>query len=75
MVDEAKAKAGELLARCSPSWPRASPIVGLEPSCLLTLRDEMTAMGLGEPAQALASSRCCWRNSWPGRPRPAGWKR
>ena len=28
--------------------------VGLEPSCLLTLRDEMTAMGFGAPAQALA---------------------
>jgi Fe-S oxidoreductase len=30
------------------------PIVGLEPSCLLTLRDETLAMGLGERAQAVA---------------------
>jgi len=30
------------------------PVVGLEPSCILTLRDETLALGLGEPAQALA---------------------
>jgi FAD/FMN-containing dehydrogenase/Fe-S oxidoreductase len=54
MVDEAKAKAGELLAAMQPFVERGIAIVGLEPSCLLTLRDEMTAMGFGEPAQALA---------------------
>ena len=53
-VDEAKAKAGELLAALQPFVDRGIAVVGLEPSCLLTLRDEMTAMGLGEPAQALA---------------------
>ncbi|MCD6079610.1 MAG: lactate dehydrogenase, partial [Ramlibacter sp.] len=37
-----------------PFVDRGIAIVGLEPSCLLTLRDEMTAMGFGEPAQALA---------------------
>jgi Fe-S oxidoreductase len=54
MVDEAKAKAGELLAALQPFVDRGIAIVGLEPSCLLTLRDEMTAMGFGAPAQALA---------------------
>lgn len=54
MVDEAKAKAGELLAALQPFVARGIAVVGLEPSCLLTLRDEMTAMGFGEPAQALA---------------------
>src|SRR4051812_5919643 len=54
MVDEAKAKAGELLATLQPFVAKGIAVVGLEPSCLLTLRDEMTAMGLGEPAQALA---------------------
>ncbi len=39
--------------RSRPSWT-GLPIVGLEPSCLLTLRDEFTAMGLGEAATALA---------------------
>ena len=55
MVDEAKAKAGELLDALSPFVERGIPVVGLEPSCLLTLRDEMTAMGFGERAQALAA--------------------
>ncbi|NML45260.1 FAD-binding protein [Ramlibacter sp. G-1-2-2] len=54
MVDEAKAKAGELLAALQPFVDQGIAIVGLEPSCLLTLRDEMTAMGFGAPAQALA---------------------
>ncbi|HSV82221.1 MAG TPA: FAD-linked oxidase C-terminal domain-containing protein, partial [Ramlibacter sp.] len=54
MVEEAKAKAGELLAALAPFVAREIPVVGLEPSCLLTLRDEMTAMGFGAPAQALA---------------------
>lgn len=54
MVDEAKAKAGELLAAMEPFVAKGIAVVGLEPSCLLTLRDEMTSMGFGAPAQALA---------------------
>lgn len=54
MVEEARAKAGELLAALQPFVAKDIAIVGLEPSCLLTLRDEMTAMGFGGPAQALA---------------------
>jgi Fe-S oxidoreductase len=54
MVDEAKAKAGELLAALQPFVAKGIAIVGLEPSCLLTLRDEMTVMGFGEPALALS---------------------
>jgi FAD/FMN-containing dehydrogenase/Fe-S oxidoreductase len=54
MVEQAKAKAGELLDAMEPFVAKGIAIVGLEPSCLLTLRDEMTAMGFGEPAQALA---------------------
>jgi Fe-S oxidoreductase len=54
MVDQAKAKAGELLAALQPFVDKGIAVVGLEPSCLLTLRDEMTAMGFGAPAQALA---------------------
>lgn len=55
MVDEARAKAGELLRALQPFVDKGIAIVGLEPSCLLTLRDEMTAMGFGPPAQALAA--------------------
>src|SRR5690606_25958320 len=54
MVEAARAKAVELLQALQPFVDQDIPIVGLEPSCLLTLRDEMTAMGLGAPAQALA---------------------
>ena len=50
MVDEAKAKGHELLAALQPFAERGIAIVGLEPSCLLTLRDEMLVMGLGDAA-------------------------
>ncbi len=55
MVDEAKAKARELLNVLLPFAEKGIAIVGLEPSCLLTLRDEMLAMGLGDEAQTVAS--------------------
>jgi FAD/FMN-containing dehydrogenase/Fe-S oxidoreductase len=54
MVEEARAKASELLDALHPLAERGIAIVGLEPSCLLSLRDEMTAMGLGERAGVLA---------------------
>ena len=37
-----------------PFAERGIAIVGLEPSCLLTLRDEALAMGLGESAKTVA---------------------
>jgi FAD/FMN-containing dehydrogenase/Fe-S oxidoreductase len=55
MVEEAKAKAGELLQSLGPFAERGIAVVGLEPSCLLSLRDEMTSMGFGEPARKLAA--------------------
>jgi FAD/FMN-containing dehydrogenase/Fe-S oxidoreductase len=54
MVEEARVKASELLDALHPLVERGIPVVGLEPSCLLTLRDEMTTMGLGPRAQVLA---------------------
>jgi len=54
MVDEAKAKAKELVAALLPFAERGIAIVGLEPSCLLTMRDEMLVMGLGEAAQTIS---------------------
>ena len=54
MVDEAKAKARELVAALLPFAEQGIAIVGLEPSCLLTLRDEMLAMGLGEAAHTVS---------------------
>jgi Fe-S oxidoreductase len=53
MLDQAKAKAGELMAALWPFAEKGIPIVGLEPSCLLTLRDEFLVMNLGPQAQAI----------------------
>ena len=54
MVDQAKAKAQELVDALLPFAQKGIAIVGLEPSCLLTMRDEMLVMGLGEAAQTIA---------------------
>src|SRR5258705_7405382 len=54
LVDEAKAEARRMIAALAPYVSRGTPIVGLEPSCLLTLRDEYLVMGLGDAAQRLA---------------------
>jgi FAD/FMN-containing dehydrogenase/Fe-S oxidoreductase len=50
MVDEAKARAGALIDALHPLAEAGIAIVGLEPSCLLTLRDEALVMGFGEKA-------------------------
>ncbi len=54
-VDAAKARARELLEAFAPFvGERSLPIVGLEPSCLFTLRDEVLVMGLGDLAERVA---------------------
>ena len=54
MVDQAKAEARRVVDALRPFVAKGVPIVGLEPSCLLSLRDEFLVMGLGEDAQALS---------------------
>ena len=54
LVEEAKAEARRLLQALKPFVERGVAVVGLEPSCLLTLRDEYLAMGLGDEAVALS---------------------
>ncbi|MEY2686244.1 MAG: hypothetical protein RL375_442 [Pseudomonadota bacterium] len=54
LADEAKAKARQMVDALEPLARRGINIVGLEPSCLFTLRDEFLAMGLGEPAEVVA---------------------
>ncbi len=54
LVDEAKAEARRLVAAMKPFIARGAPIVGLEPSCLLTLRDEIPGLLPGEETAALA---------------------
>jgi FAD/FMN-containing dehydrogenase/Fe-S oxidoreductase len=56
MVDQAKVKAQEVVDSLLPFAQKGIAIVGLEPSCLLTLRDELLVMGLGEGALAIAKS-------------------
>lgn len=54
LVDEAKAEARRVVQALSPFIARGIPVVGLEPSCLLSLRDEFLVMGMGEEANSLA---------------------
>jgi Fe-S oxidoreductase len=54
LVDEAKAEARRTLAALAPFVARGVTAIGLEPSCLLTLRDEFTAMLPGPETAALA---------------------
>jgi FAD/FMN-containing dehydrogenase/Fe-S oxidoreductase len=53
-VDEAKHEARRVVAALAPHVTYGAAIVGLEPSCLLALRDEFLVMGLGDEARALA---------------------
>lgn len=55
MVEQAKVKAREVVQALLPFAEQGIAIVGLEPSCLLTLRDEMLVMGLGEAAQTISA--------------------
>jgi Fe-S oxidoreductase len=55
LVDEARAEARRLIDALKPYIERGLPIIGLEPSCLLTLRDEFQVMSLGATAGALAT--------------------
>jgi FAD/FMN-containing dehydrogenase/Fe-S oxidoreductase len=56
LVEEARAEARRVVAAAAPFVQRNVPIVGLEPSCLLTLRDEFSAMLPGGDTERLASS-------------------
>jgi Fe-S oxidoreductase len=54
LVDEARTKLAALVGDVLPLAKAGIAIVGLEPSCLLTLRDEALAMGLGEDARTVS---------------------
>ncbi|QRX83826.1 FAD-binding and (Fe-S)-binding domain-containing protein [Glaciimonas sp. PAMC28666] len=54
LVEEAKAEARRSLDALMPFVNRGVPVVGLEPSCLLTLRDEFLSYGYGEEAEKLS---------------------
>jgi len=54
LVDEARAEARRMLAALRPFVERGVPVIGLEPSCLLTFRDEFTVLLPGDETRALA---------------------
>ncbi|BCF91933.1 FAD-binding and (Fe-S)-binding domain-containing protein [Paraburkholderia largidicola] len=54
LVDEAKREARRMLDAFRPFIERGVPVVGLEPSCLLSLRDEFLQYGFGEEAERLS---------------------
>jgi FAD/FMN-containing dehydrogenase/Fe-S oxidoreductase len=55
-VDQARAEATRLVATLDPFVARGARVAGLEPSCLLTLRDELLSVLPGEASQRLAQS-------------------
>jgi Fe-S oxidoreductase len=50
MVNEAKREARRMVETLAPH--SGKPIIGLEPSCLFSLRDELPAIGVGELARS-----------------------
>ena len=53
LVDEAKREARRMVTALAPHVEHGAWIVGLEPSCLLSLRDEFLVMGFGDSSQRL----------------------
>lgn len=56
LLDEARVEAKRMIEALLPYVSRGIPIVGLEPSCLLTLRDEYLALLPGEDSQILSEN-------------------
>jgi Fe-S oxidoreductase len=56
LVEEARAEAKRLLGALAPLIQRGLPVIGLEPSCLLSLRDEYQVLLPGPEAAAAAGS-------------------
>jgi glycerol-3-phosphate dehydrogenase subunit C len=55
MVDKARHSAQQLLDALAPFVDKALPVIGLEPACLLAIRDDYRFLGLGEQAEKTAS--------------------
>ena len=54
LVEEARSEAARLLAAIAPAIERGTPVIGLEPSCLLTLRDEFLSLLPSPQTEALS---------------------
>jgi Fe-S oxidoreductase len=55
LVDNARAELDRLVATYAPFAVRGVPIVGLEPSCLLTLRDELLSLRADDDAKRVSA--------------------
>ena len=55
-VDEARAEAERTLAALAPFVAKGMPVIGLEPSCLFSFRDEIPSLFKGDMARAVADA-------------------
>jgi Fe-S oxidoreductase len=55
LVDEARREMQRTMDALAPYVTHGMPVIGLEPSCLFTFRDELPALFKGEVADALAA--------------------
>ena len=55
LVEHARAELDRLVATYAPFARRGVPIIGLEPSCLLTLRDELLSLRNDEAAKSVSA--------------------
>jgi FAD/FMN-containing dehydrogenase/Fe-S oxidoreductase len=55
LVDHARTELDRLVTTFAPFALRGMPIVGLEPSCLLTLRDELLSLRSDESAKSISA--------------------
>ncbi|NNF45990.1 MAG: FAD-binding protein [Desulfofustis sp.] len=63
-IAEAKYEAGRLLDTFFPYTSRDVPVIGLEPSCLLCLRDEIPALLPGPKAESVAHQAMLFEEFW-----------
>jgi Fe-S oxidoreductase len=55
MIDQARAKARDMLDLLKPHAEAGHRIIGLEPACLLAIRDDYLFLGLGEDAETVSA--------------------
>jgi FAD/FMN-containing dehydrogenase/Fe-S oxidoreductase len=55
LVDNARAELDRLVSTYAPFAARGVPIIGLEPSCLLTLRDELLSLRSDDAAKSVSA--------------------
>jgi FAD/FMN-containing dehydrogenase/Fe-S oxidoreductase len=58
LVNKARRAARDTIERLAPLAEQGLPIVGLEPSCLLSMRDEYFALLPGDPRVKLVAEHC-----------------